>query len=91
MLTALTPHVDHDHENLAGTITPICLSEEPLFIPASGATYRAWFARACWGQNEVLLTLQNYATPAIGTCPERQDKLPHRQFGKFYSGVSGNL
>ena len=48
VLTSARQHREH---GMAGTITPICLCDEPLLIRASYATYRAYLARAGWGQN----------------------------------------
>ena len=48
---ALESARQHREHGMAGTITPICLCDEPLLIRASCATYRAYLARVGWGQN----------------------------------------
>ena len=60
---------------MAGTITPICLCDEPLLIRASFATYRACPARVHWGRNDasVAHSAEYFlgGAPAIGTCSGR--------------------
>ena len=52
IVDALTSARQHREYAMAGTITSICLCDEPLLIPKSCTMYCACPARTRWGQND---------------------------------------